>query len=68
LLQLLDHATPELNGTTPGIMMRAYRWLGIPSYFQGLVPKIEFADRATVYNAGQKTCVQVGCFEDVFII
>jgi hypothetical protein len=57
-----------LAGARPGIMMRAYPRLGTPSYFQGLVPKIEFADRARVYKAGEKTCVPVGCFEDVLVI
>jgi hypothetical protein len=56
-----------LAGATAGVAMRANPAVGTTSYFQGLAPDIEFADRAKVYRAGQHTCVPFGCYDDVLV-
>ncbi|HSD31317.1 MAG TPA: hypothetical protein VLB49_05360, partial [Gemmatimonadales bacterium] len=38
-----------------------------PAYSQGWAPAIDFADRARVFQAGQRTCVPVGCFGNVLV-
>jgi hypothetical protein len=43
--------------------------LGTPGYAQGYAPPpINWIDRRKVYKVGQKTCVPVGCYEDVLVI
>ena len=57
------------KGATAGIAMRAEPRLGTPSYAQGYAPPpINWIDRGRVYKVGQKTCVPVGCYEDVLVI
>ena len=56
-----------VQGAKAGIMMRAAPKLGTSSYYQGLAPEIEFADRARVYQMGQRTCVPLGCYDDVMV-
>jgi hypothetical protein len=56
-----------LSGAQAGIMMRANPQAGTPGYFQGLVPAIEFADRAKIFKMGEKTCVPVDCYDDVLV-
>jgi hypothetical protein len=56
-----------VDGARAGVMMRADPRLGTSSYRQGYAPKIEFQDRARVYQMGQRTCVPVGCYEDVLV-
>jgi hypothetical protein len=41
--------------------------LGTPEYLQGWSPDIDFLDCAKVSKMEQKTCVPVGCYEDVMI-
>ena len=50
-----------------GLMMRADPRLGTSSYLQGYAPEIEFSDRAKVHQLGQRTCVPVGCYDDVLV-
>ena len=50
-----------------GIMMRANPQVGTSSYRQGLSPKIGFRDRARVLRTGRRTCVPLGCYDDVLI-
>jgi hypothetical protein len=56
-----------VDGARAGVMMRADPQLGTSSYRQGYAPKIEFQDRARVYRMGQRTCVPVGCYDDVLV-
>jgi hypothetical protein len=50
-----------------GIMMRADPQLGTSSYLQGFAPDIEFSDRAKVHQTGQRTCVPLGCYDNVLV-
>jgi hypothetical protein len=51
-----------------GIMMKAEPRPGTPSYSQGWAPSVPWTDRGVVYQVGQKTCIPVGCYEDVLVI
>ena len=48
--------------------MQAHPTVGASSYSQGLVPSIEFSDRAKVQEMGEKTCVPTDCYESVLVI
>jgi hypothetical protein len=50
-----------------GIMMRADPQPGTSSYLQGFAPDIEFSDRAKVHQSGQRTCVPLGCYDNVLV-
>jgi hypothetical protein len=50
-----------------GIMMRADPQRGTSSYLQGFAPEIEFSDRAKVHQTGQRTCVPLGCYDNVLV-
>jgi hypothetical protein len=57
------------KGASAGIAMRAEPRLKTPSYAQGYAPPpINWIDRGRVYKVGQKSCVPVGCYEDVLVI
>ena len=57
------------KGATAGIAMRAEPRPETPGYAQGYAPPpINWNDRGRVYKVGQKTCVPVGCYEDVLVI
>jgi hypothetical protein len=49
----------------PGVGMRARPRPGTPTYFQALVPSIEFGDTATVTKIIPKFCIKLGCFSNV---
>jgi hypothetical protein len=51
-----------------GNSMPADPQLGTPEYLQGWSPDIEFLDCAKVSKMQQRTCVPVGCYENVMII
>jgi len=51
-----------------GIKMQAEPQLGIPSYFQGWGPAVDWTDYGQVDQMGQETCVPVDCYEDVLVI
>ena len=57
-----------LRGARAGIAMPAHPRLGEPSYSQGYAPPpVDFKDRARTYKVGQRTCVPVGCYENVLV-
>jgi hypothetical protein len=57
------------KGASAGIAMRAEPRLGTPGYAQGYAPPpINWVDRGRVYKVGQKSCVPVGCYEEVLVI
>ncbi len=57
-----------LEDAKAGIMMKAEPKLGAPSYSQGWGPKVNWTDRAVVYQMGQKVTVPFGSYEDVLVI
>jgi hypothetical protein len=50
-----------------GIAMLAHPQVGNPTYLQGLGPKVGFKDCATVFATDQRTCVTLGCYNDVLV-
>jgi hypothetical protein len=50
-----------------GIKMMADPQQGMPSYFQGWGPAVEWSDYAQVDQMGQETCVPVDCYQDVLV-
>ena len=64
-------ASPWIHGiedARAGIKMMAEPQLGIPSYFQGWGPAVEWSDYGQVDQIGQETCVPVDCYKDVLVI
>jgi hypothetical protein len=57
-----------LANAKAGILMRADPRPGTPSYLQGNAPDIGFGDTAKVEKLGQRSCVPVGCYDDVLVI
>lgn len=58
-----------LEGAKAGILMQADPQLGQPEYSEGFAPAPFFwDDYARVYKVGQRTCVPLGCYNDVMII
>jgi hypothetical protein len=58
-----------LKGSKAGILMQADPKPGTPQYAEGFAPApFYWDDVAKVSKIGQKTCVKVGCFNDVMII
>ena len=51
-----------------GLTMKAEPRRGTPSYSLGWGPAVGFNDRAKVLRTGQRTCVRVGCFDDVLVV
>jgi hypothetical protein len=52
-----------------GIAMLAKPKVGTKTYLQGLAPKVDFKDCATVFKTGEKhVCVPVSCFDNVLEI
>lgn len=57
-----------LRGARAGIAMPAHPRLRAPSYAAGFAPPpVDFKDRARTYKVGQRTCVPVGCYENVLV-
>ena len=56
------------EGARAGIMMPAGPQLGAPSYAEGWGPAVGWTDRGQVHQMGQKTCVPVGCYDEVLVI
>jgi hypothetical protein len=50
-----------------GTAMLAQPKEGTPEYLQGSAPEIKFLDCAKVFAVGQKTCVPLGCYENVLV-
>jgi hypothetical protein len=42
--------------------------VGIPGYFQGWGPAVDWSDYGQVDQVGQETCVPVDCYKDVLVI
>jgi hypothetical protein len=57
-----------LEDARAGVKMMAEPQLGMPSYFQGWGPAVEWSDYGQVDHVGQQTCVAVDCYEDVLVI
>jgi hypothetical protein len=51
-----------------GISMKAKPHPFAPSYSQGWGPAVGWTDRARVFEMGSKTCVPLGCYDDVLVI
>lgn len=51
-----------------GIRMWADPQPGIPLYYQGWGPAVEWSDYAQVDQVGQETCVPVGCYTNVLVL
>lgn len=64
-------ASPWIHGieeARAGIKMVTGPELGIPSYFQGWGPAVDWSDYGQVDQMGQETCVPVDCYQDVLVI
>jgi hypothetical protein len=64
-------ATPWIHGiedARAGIKMMADPQLGIPKYFQGWGPAVDWSDYSQIDQVGQETCVEVDCYKDVLVI
>ncbi|HEU0294660.1 MAG TPA: hypothetical protein VFR47_18105 [Anaerolineales bacterium] len=64
-------AAPWVHGieeARAGIKMVANPELGIPSYYQGWGPAVDWSDYGQVDQTGQETCVPVDCYQDVLVI
>jgi hypothetical protein len=51
-----------------GIKMMAEPKVGMPNYFQGWGPAVEWSDYGRIDKMGQETCVPVDCYKDVMVI
>jgi len=51
-----------------GISMKANPWADSPSYSQGWAPSVDFTDRGKVDKMGVRTCVPMGCYENVMVV
>ncbi|HEX6268703.1 MAG TPA: hypothetical protein VFZ43_00580 [Anaerolineales bacterium] len=64
-------ASPWIHGikeAMAGLKMMAQPILGIPSYYQGWAPAVNWSDYGQVDQIGQGTCVPVDCYQDVLVI
>jgi hypothetical protein len=64
-------ASPWIHGiedARAGIKMMAEPKLGIPSYYQGWGPAVDWSDYGQIDQAGLETCVPVACYQDVLVI
>ena len=56
------------QGAQPGITMKRNPDPYARSYSQGWGPAVGWADRAKVFEVGSRTCVPVGCYDDVLVM
>jgi len=64
-------ASPWIHGiedARAGIKMVAEPEVGIPSYYQGWGPEVDWSDYGQIDQMGQETCVPVDCYQDVLVI
>jgi hypothetical protein len=64
-------ASPWIHGiedARAGIKMVAAPEMGIPNYYQGWGPAVEWSDYGQIDLMGQETCVPVNCYTDVLVI
>jgi hypothetical protein len=59
---------PGVEEARPGVKMWADPQVGIPPYFQGWAPAVEWSDYGTIDATGEEACVRSGCYEDVLVI
>lgn len=52
----------------PGLKMHAEPQVGMPSYFQGWGPAVEWNDYARIDQMVDEFCVPVSCYQDVLVI
>ena len=57
-----------IDGSVAGLVVRADPKVEDPSYSEGWAPSVGFADRGRVFETASKTCVRVGCYDDVLVI
>jgi hypothetical protein len=57
-----------LEDARAGIKMVAEPQPGMPSYYQGWGPAVEWSDYGQVDQIGQETCVPADCYKDVLVI
>lgn len=57
-----------IEGARAGIKMVTDPRTGIPSYYQGWGPEVDWSDYGQVDRMGEETCVPVGCYQDVLVI
>lgn len=57
-----------IHDATAGISMKTDPQPSDPSYSQGWGPEVGWTDRAKVFEVGSRTCVPVGCYDDVLVI
>jgi len=66
-----EKASPWIHGIAnarAGIKMVAEPQLGMPSYYQGWGPEVDWSDYGQIDQIGQETCVQVDCYTEVLVI
>ena len=51
-----------------GVKMMAEPKVGMPNYFQGWGPAVEWSDYGRIDKMGQETCVPIDCYKDVMVI
>ena len=56
-----------LRDAKAGILIKAEPQIGGLSYSQGWGPEVGWADRTKVFEAGSRTCVPTGCYDDVLV-
>jgi hypothetical protein len=64
-------ASPWIHGiedARAGIKMMAVPEVGIPNYFQGWGPAVDWSDYSQIEQMGQETCVLVDCYTGVMVI
>jgi hypothetical protein len=59
---------PGIEKARPGVKMWAEPQVGMPSYFQGWAPTVDWSDFGTVDATGEESCVPVDCYKDVLVI
>jgi hypothetical protein len=57
-----------IEESKPGVKMMANPKVGIPNYFQGWGPAVEWSDYGHIEKMGEATCVPVDCYENVMVI
>lgn len=57
-----------VDGSRPGVYMRAGPAPGTSSYFQVFAPSLDVKDQGEVVAAGKRVCVQAGCYKDVVVV
>lgn len=51
-----------------GVMMRKDPQPATSTYFQGVIPSIQFADIAEIVGYEPEVCIKLGCYRDVLVV